>query len=487
MKIDLSAKTYIQTKDPSLGLTTTNKPYIGFCYPKTKEQIQHEKNSITMDVSITAHEKKTLLKRIKNYYNCYITLDKEDNIKILTENDEEYKDQNFRFKLRPNDTTISINGLKKYLTLKNFKTPTSKSLYERIVNELKKYCYLKLEEQYDLIAVYIMLTYKYTYLDFMPILHLNGEAGTGKSQLGKTITKMAFNSSSTVSTTSSSFFRRIDRKRGLYFMDEKEKLEEYEKELLNGCTYEGNIHTVTEKINDEFIDTDFHIYTPIVLACINEIYGATSTRTIKIETVKPPRNVKQYGIMRLTDNKEEWESIRDDLVIWALKTYKENSDLMIIDDDLRKILNNRGMDTWKGILNQSKKCGVYTKIKNYITDYYDEQIEEMSSSDLNFMFIKYLYTLGDKTNIKAQSLLSEFTSLYLSDKQKEHFNITRLGRLMRRLGYDNKSGLKKRTGQGYEYTLIKEKTTCFLKNNYDYLEITDKIDEIITEEKIKVS
>lgn len=478
MEFDFNATEYIKKRDGISGISSQNKPYISFCYPKTDEQIKQEQDKLYKD------GKQKEAKNVKPYINGLITLDQKDKFVLIDEYDDFYKKQRFRFQARPDDNTLSMNGVKKYAQTNQ--TCSCRDLHKRIVEEIKKYCFLKEDETYDIIAIYIMLTYKFKFLDFMPILHLNGEAGTGKSQIGKICTKLGFNSTSTVSTTSSSFFRRIDRKRGLYFMDEKEKLEDYEKELLNGCTYEGNVHTVTEKVNDQFIDTDFHIYTPVILACINEVYGATSTRTIKIETVKPPRNFKKYPVIRLTENKPEWEELRDDLCAWSIKTYKENQNLMIVDKEIEKILNNRAVDTWKSVLNQAKLNGVYDKLIRYIDLYYIEQIEEMSENDLNFGFIKYIASLGDHDWITAESIFEEFSRNFLTEKTREFFNQTRAGRLLRRMGYDKRSELKKRRGDGFVYKLSFKKSMDFIRNNYEFTnDIDEKLEEIIvTEETI---
>lgn len=474
MILDLKIKNFTQPKEPTMGLTTKNKPYIGFAYPKSEEQIKKKKNELMLQ------DKKKEAKNVKNFYKCFVTLNHHNIITIITEEDQFYHEQKFRYDLRPSDITISPEGVQKYLSKQaNIKT---KDLHKRITDQIKIYCYLKDDEMYEIIALYIMLTYLYQRIDFIPILHLNGEAGTGKSQIIKIATKLGFNASTTISTTSSSFFRRIDRKRGLYCMDEKEKLEDYEKELLNGCVYEGNIHTISEKVDDNYKDVDFQIYTPVILACINEIYGATSTRTIKIETIKPPRKNSKYPVIKLTEDEQVWIDIRDDLCIWSLHI-EDTKKLMKSDKEIEKILNNRGVDTWKAILNLSKETGHYKKITQYIQEYYLDQIEEMSETDTNFMFIKYVLSLGDRQDISATSMFTEFCRDKLTEKQKEHFNITRFGRLMRRIGYGFKFDRKVRKSDGYHYNLSKDITRQFIENNYDQLNIpVEKIEEIICEE-----
>lgn len=471
MILDPKAEKYITPKEPTMGLLDDNHPYIGFTYPKTEEQISTE-----LQEKI---KQKIKNPQVKEYFNCILTIDK-NKYKIYTDKDKLFQSQNYRYELTPQDKTISITRIKQIIEKKESELNVKK-IHESIISEIKKYVYLSREEEYYIIATYIMLTYKYQHFDFMPILHLSGDAGTGKSQIGKICIKLGFNSSATVSTTKSSFFRRIDRKRGLYFMDEKEQLEEYEKELLNGCTYEGNIHTISEKIGDNYKDHDFQIYTPIMLACINEIYGATSTRTIKIETIKPPRKNKKYPVIRLTQDTTTWESIRDDLAEWSIRTFKENKKLMEVDEELEGLLSNRGIDAWKLIYNQLKILGQESLIKKYLIDYYVEQQEDNYFNDINYQFLIYLNKFKNAGWVSAQELYNEFTK-DKSEQEKQYFNKTRFGKLMRKIGYSERELNKRRSSTGNEYLLNENITIKYLINNYDYIEEKQEIREQLVEE-----
>lgn len=467
MILDTKIDDYIKPKEITMGLNNKGESYIGFTYPKSEEQINETKAYLIKKAE--EGEKINLqkaLKNIKPYYNCYIKKTIKS-LRIVTELDEEYAEQNFRYNLLPTDQTININTVKQVIN-KTYKPKELKTIFEAIIKQIKTYCYLKEEAEYQIIALYIILTYKYLYFDFMPIIHLNGEGGTGKSQVGKIMTKLGFNSSATVSTTSSSFFRRIDRKRGLYFMDEKENLQEHEKELLNGCVYEGNIHTVSEKEGDNYKDQEFNIYTPVVLACINDIYGATSTRTIRIETIRPPRNSNKYPVLRNTQDSEIWQNIRDELCIWSIITHKENNELMKVDKEMEALISNRGVDSWKLILNLSKKVGAYENLKKYIKNVYLEQVEEMHDNDLNYRFLKFLLKNNDRW-IVGRLLYDEFCK-YITDKQKEYFNTTRYGRLLRRVGFNVQNQNKRRTQEGYEYYTDSERISKYLRNNYEFTE-----------------
>lgn len=467
MILDLNATEYIKKKEPICGYDFNNSPYYGFVYPKSKKQLEDEKKYWVEKAE--KGEKinlKKILHELKEYYNCYLTY-KNGSLKIISENEQAYESQNFRYNLRLNDEIISVHKIKDIIQNKQ-ELIDDKELFDRIIKEVKKYVYLKHKTEYYIIGLYIMLTYKYLFIDFMPILHLNGEAGTGKSQIGKIIVKLGFNGCATVSTTKSSFFRRIDRKRGVYFMDEKETLEEHEKELLNGCTYEGSVHTVTEKQNEEFIDLDFQIYTPIVLACISEIYGATSTRTIKIETCRPPIKSKKYPVIRLTQDKKEWRDIRDSLLIWSLQSTKDNIDMIKPCEDTEELLSNRGVDAWKCLIFLSKKLGIFENISKYISNYYLEQIEEIGENDLNYKYLKYLYCQPVEGWFLAKDLYEDFCLYNVTDKQKEYFTLVRFGKLMRRIGFSNMNNNKRRSVKGYEYLTDKELVRKYIINNYEF-------------------
>jgi energy-coupling factor transporter ATP-binding protein EcfA2 len=473
MILDINAIDYIKPKEPLNGLTLEdNNLYFGFTYPKTKKQLQSEVEELLKN------NKGVMRFQPKPYINCYLKKNK-DKYMIITENDEEFKIQNFRYQLTSRDITISSKKIKQILTNDNIKV-NEQELYETIKNEVKQYVYLKNETEYDIVVLYIMLTYVYLLLDFFPILHLNGDAGTGKSQLVKIMTKLAINSSLTVSATSSSFFRRIDKRRGLYGMDEKEKLEEYEKELLNGCTYEGNVHTVTEKINDTFHEQEFNIYTPVVLACINELYGATSTRTLKIETIKSPKQNNKYSVIRVTDDKNEWVSIRDNIILFWLNNQKMIKNLMVIDETITKTVSNRNVDVWKTIINLSKHFGKEKQIYKYINDIYLEQIEENHENDIEVKFYIYLQRLNNNDWVHANNLFKEFINMELTEKQREFFTQTKFGRCMRKIGYSKSNNNKKRTYNGNEYKLDKNIVEKYIKNTYDFS------DQILQTKKLEI-
>jgi len=478
MELDKNVVDYVKEKEPVMGITSSKKPYIGFTYPKTKKQIQGEYIALIK-------QNKGLMRKTKMpkpYINGYVKYFRKS-FRLITEYDKEFAVQNFRYGITQKDASLSIKKIKEIMSGNKLKSETAKGLFLRIKEQIKQYCFLNQEAEYAILSIYIMLTYKYLHLDFMPIIHLNGEPGTGKSQVGKICFKLAFNSSATVSATKSSFFRRIDRKRGFYFMDEKETLQDYEKELLNGCTYEGNIHTITEKQGDNFVGIDFQIYAPLMLACVNDIYGATSTRTIKIETTKPPIKSKKYPVIRLTETSHIWDDIKDDLVLWSISTYTENAGLLDSCQEYDSLIHNRGVDSWKAILNMSKKTGCYKHIHDYIKLYYLDQIEESYDADVNFNFLKYLLPLSCQGWISAKDLFNQFCAEHLTETQRVYFSYRRFGMLMRRIGYNLLNNTKRRIGSGFEYLLDEERTLNYLRRNYEFIEsCPDEKKENIIEE-----
>lgn len=465
MELDIEAKEYIVPKEPIMSRNNKGEFFYSFTYPKTKQQIKEEEEYY-MDLLIKKQIKQ--IPPIKNYINGYIKSNS-GHIKIVTEFEEEYKQQNIRYNITPRDKTISMDTIKNIITKQLNDEIDINLIHEEIKEQIKKYVYLEHEAQYDIISIYIIIQYVYLELDFIPIIHIVGEAGTGKSQLGKIMTKLSLNSSATISATKSSFFRRIDKKRGLYFMDEKEHLHEYEKELLNGCTYEGSIHTVTEKVGENLIDTDFNIYTPVVIACINDIYGATGTRAIRIETTKPPREHNKYEVIKLTEEKEEWKRIRDKLMIYWLKHNNEIKDLMNTQDqEMNKIVSNRGIDTWKSIINMADKLGIKNVILEYIKNYYIEQIEDIQTGNIDLMFLMYLYRLKDDSWVQAEDIYYEFCSENLTEKQNAYFTKTKFGKLMKQLGYTQLNNNKKRKNNGFIYNIDKRLIENYIIKHYDF-------------------
>jgi len=169
-----------------------------------------------------------------------------------------------------------------------------KDIYENIIKVLKFYCDLK-EENYSLIAVWIIGTYFYKNFSTYPYLYFNAPKGSGKTRLLKLIAKLSYNGDILVSISESVLFRTAGD--STICIDEFESLHGKEKqvlrELLNAGYKKGlgvkraiKVKGIKEKYEIERYD----VYSPKAMANIwgmDEVLGDRSITLILDKSNNP--------------------------------------------------------------------------------------------------------------------------------------------------------------------------------------------------------
>ena len=175
--------------------------------------------------------------------------------------------------------------------------------YKNILDLLRKYCDLK-EEDYSLVATWIIGTYFHDKFKSYPYLFLNAMKGSGKTRTLKLITSLSKDGEVILNPTEAVIFRTkstlgIDEAEG-FSRKGKENLIE----LLNGCYKSGSkVKRMKQKKTEqgtEQVVEEFDIYRPLVLANINGMDEVLGDRCITIILERS----KNKGIVKLV---ESWE------------------------------------------------------------------------------------------------------------------------------------------------------------------------------------
>jgi len=144
-----------------------------------------------------------------------------------------------------------------------------KEIYQEIIIILKRFCDLK-EEQYSLVALWIIGTYVYEEFETYPYLFFNAMKGSGKTRILKLIAALSKNGELIGSLSESVLFRTA--KGRTMCIDEFERIGSKEKqslrELLNVAYKKGQVIKRMKKKGENFVVEEFEVYTPIVMANI---------------------------------------------------------------------------------------------------------------------------------------------------------------------------------------------------------------------------
>lgn len=166
--------------------------------------------------------------------------------------------------------------------------------YRNIIDILKEYLDLK-EEQYNIIALWIIGTYFHDKFPSYPYLFFNAMKGSGKSRAMALITTLSKDGQMLNSLTEAVLFRT----KGALAIDEFEGLSrkgnESLRELLNSAYKKGiKVKRMKQKKTDEGTEQvveEFEVFRPIVLANIWGMENVLGDRCIQLILEKSSKNV----------------------------------------------------------------------------------------------------------------------------------------------------------------------------------------------------
>jgi hypothetical protein len=162
-----------------------------------------------------------------------------------------------------------------------------REIYENIVSVLKEFCDLK-EEQYSLIAIWIIGTYIHDEFETYPYLFFNAMRGSGKTRILKLIAACSHKGELIGSLSEAVLFRTA--KGRTMCLDEFERVGSKEKqslrELLNAAYKKGQIIKRMKKKGDEFVVDEFEVFSPIAMANIWGMEEVLEDRCISLTLEK---------------------------------------------------------------------------------------------------------------------------------------------------------------------------------------------------------
>lgn len=335
--------------------------------------------------------------------------------------------------------------------------------YMNIVDLLRKYCDLN-EEDYPIVATWIIGTYFHKDFHSYPYLFLNAMKGSGKTRTLKLITDLSNDGEILLQPTEAVLFRTT----GTLGIDEAEGIArkgmENLRELLNGCYKRGTkVKRMKQKKNSEGsteqVVEEFSIYRPLALANINGMEDVLGDRCINIVLERSSK----CGIVKLSEiwNSEEIFKKTKELlnqcslcnVVVAEKVYKDWNDYIYthyilhtnytnntkytsLFDSLDKMdLNGREVELCMPLLllawhiSDVVYVALHDSIKNYMRDRKQDQFNE--SKDI--MLIDMVSQEPEEGFQQVNSLVNKFLQFTQDSNEDKEINPKWMGRALKRL------------------------------------------------------
>lgn len=302
---------------------------------------------------------------------------------------------------------------------------------------VKEYVFFENEKNYDVVALWIILSYCYTLFTHVPYLHLKGDKGAGKSTLLSILKDTCFNATMWSSITEAVLFRYIDISNATLLLDEVEDLKNPKNKGLNGIlnagfNKEGTVpRTQMAKNNEKVIQ--YNAFSMKALAGINDIPNVLKDRCINIQMAKKPKSITVDKYINTSKKITERSNIIvQNLYIFALLYCNDIYDIYEnMKVDMPECLSPRDIDIYLPLFCIAKFIDTKTEsshIENNLSEYAiemsalrnDQDIEE----NLSYKLITDLYFMIREEKVKAYKndrYINDEVLKYLTDNCEYEF------------------------------------------------------------------
>lgn len=237
--------------------------------------------------------------------------------------------------------TWKWNNIDAYIKGK-LKVRETKDIYEDVYSVLKKSVWLPVKEDYVILSLIVLATYVQNVFESVPILFLNGQAGTGKSQTGIILSKLSCNGSVIGQVSAASAARHIDAARGFVVFDDLEGVASKGgkdggqfSELVQALKVSYNKNTA-EKIWTDVKTMKTERLNFFGIKMISNTSGADdilSTRMLRIQTLHIPDSEKGTIKKMNASDFAHIEQLRQELHAWGFMNCNKIENISLVSSD----------------------------------------------------------------------------------------------------------------------------------------------------------
>src|SRR5262245_12473752 len=250
----------------------------------------------------------------------------------------------------------SANARKKWL--EGEPAPTASDLFRKLCIQINRFIDLPAPTRKGTlaaVALWIMLTYCYLAWSAIPYLNISGPIGSGKTRLLAVLAKLVFGPHVSSNMTGPALFRTLHTQGGTLLYDEAERLREFTPEmqelrsmLLAGYKRGGRA-TRLDKVGETYQPTQFDVYGPKALACIQGLPPVLASRCIEVRLLRAEPDSNRAR-RRIDGDDVRWQGLRDHLHSFALEYgpcfHQRAEDHQVVPANV----SNRNLELWQPLL-----------------------------------------------------------------------------------------------------------------------------------------
>lgn len=366
--------------------------------------------------------------------------------------------------------------------------------YEELKNVLKYFVDTK-EENYDIIALWIMGTWVHSNFNTYPYLFINAMKGSGKTRVLKLIKELSWQGDMLASLSEAVLFRTT----GTMCIDEFESIASKDKnalrELLNTAYKKGGkVKRMRKKKTadgEQQVVEEFSTFRPIAMAniygmeeilgdrCISLIFEKSDNPTItkKIENFQDDPNILK--IKQKFAKSDFWCSLcsvvtsQNIYIDW--NTYISNihnttlhtlhTQHLIQQHLFKKIyetgIDGRNLELTMPLLLLAEELGILDRVIEIMKNAVEEKRADDMMESRDLLFFQFISKQIPNFWTKVKDITSQFQQTIDYDHNEEHWLNNRwVGKALKRLNLTNN---KRRIGEGIEVMLNTQKAIDKLK------------------------
>lgn len=224
----------------------------------------------------------------------------------------------------PRTVTIPSKSRWKDRYIKAYRDGTDKPwpqdrVFQTVRKIFVKYVEFADEIYYDLMALYTMASYVFRAFPVSGYIHMNGSAGSGKTQTLKILDAIGFNPMLTAGISEAALFRSVAGNPGLMLLDETEKFEGPRGEsvrsmLLAGYLFTGtNTRAERDTADGPWEAREFSVYCPKAFASIEPLDAVLGSRCLVVQMRPAVRTIPSFP-----NDPDIWDEVRNQLYLWSL-------------------------------------------------------------------------------------------------------------------------------------------------------------------------
>jgi hypothetical protein len=219
--------------------------------------------------------------------------------------------------------TWSWSSIKAYLENRSHTRPLSQILRD-VNNFIRTSVWLPFEEDYTILSLTVPVTFTQSVFDSVPLIFLNGPAGSGKSEAGRSMARVCANAYVCGQSSAASIARFIDESRGFVVLDDLEAI----------GSRGGEFSELVQALKLSYKkDTAVKLWTDVKtmrterlnffgIKMINNTSGADhilGSRMLRIQTRPIPEPLRHEFFERRSSQTYDFSGLRDELHTWAFE------------------------------------------------------------------------------------------------------------------------------------------------------------------------